>query len=311
MRAEYTVRMEEGMKEVQRRWMLAFMMSVLLMMNACATTNTKQFGFYVPKAEHWQDREVKNITADDGIKLAYREEGDIHCSKAFILVPGSTMYGYYYVPFMDKLASDKLYVRTIDLRGHGDSEGPRGDVPDEFSLIKDLHAHITQILSINPQVKIIISGHSMGAGICGKYLEKYGYDSVAGAVYLAPFFHWRQPGMKSVKYVDVDMFKTIFGDDHGVTQVYHPTSDDLKLVRKYTKMMSKASMVTDYSSFRSNHTTHSLYLIGKKDELFDWEESPSIFKNQSNMELAVIEEATHLDILERCPDEILQWLDSL
>lgn len=184
------------------------------------------------------------------------------------------------------------------------------DVPHENALIEDLHEHIEQTQSKSPRVKIIISGHSMGTGICGRYLEKYGYDSVHGAIYLAPFFHWRQPGMKPARYLDVSIFLTIFGYGHGVTQVYHPASEDPKLVREYTKMMSKASMVSDYRSLRINHVTPSLHLIGKNAELFDWEESPAIFKNQENMQLLVVDQATHLDIQLRASREISQWLDN-
>ena len=289
----------------------AFGVLVLLMINACADTDEKSFRFHVPEVEYWQDTDVSYLVADDAVRLAYRESGDVSADMAVILVPGSTMYGYYYIPFINGLSGEDTYVRVIDLRGHGDSEGPRGDVPHEDTLIEDLNKHIEQIRSKNPQVKIIISGHSMGAGVCGRYLEKHGYNSVHGAIYLAPFFHWRQPGMKPARYVDVDIFKTIFGDDHEVTQVYHPTSDDPKLVREYTKMMSRASMVKDYRSFRISHTTPSLYLIGKNDELFDWEKSPAIFKNRENMHLLIVDQATHLDIHIRASRKISQWLDNL
>jgi hypothetical protein len=116
--------------------------------------------------------------------------------------------------------------------------------------------------------------------------------------------------MKPAGYVDVDMFRTIFGDDHDVTQVYHPTSDDPKLVRKYTKMMSRASMLSDYSSFRSDHDTPSLYLIGVNDELFASEESPTIFLKRDNMKLVVMDEATHSTSLQK-PWRNPQWIDAL
>ncbi len=290
---------------------MVFTFGVLLLINACAVTHEKPFSFHVPEGDYWQDTVLSYLVADGGVRLAYRESGDISAHKAVILVPGSTMYGYYYIPFIKGLSGEDTYVRAIDLRGHGDSEGPRGDVPHEDALVEDLNKHIEQIQSANPQGKIIISGHSMGAGICGRYLEKYGYDSVHGAIYLAPFFHWRQPGMKPARYVDVNIFKTIFGNDHEVTQVYHPSSKDPKLVREYTKMMSKASMVKDYRSFRINHTTPSLYLIGKNDELFDWEKSPGIFKNRENMQLLIVDQATHLDIHIRASRKISQWLDNL
>jgi len=278
-------------------------------LTGCATYKPDKFPFYIPYTEPWKDLQIQYIKGLDGTSLAYRQLGDIKADKILIIVPGSTMYGFYYVPYMEKINRFGVTVRTIDLRGHGDSEGPRGDVPDEESLIDDLHRHIVDVKNVNPTAKIFIAGHSLGAGVCGKYLEKYGYDSVTGAVYFAPFFHWRQPGMKPSTYVDVNYLKIIFGGAHAITQVYHPASDDPKLVRKYTKIMSQASMLSSYESFRSRHNTPCLYLIGKEDELFDWQEAPSIFKDTSRMKTIVYENATHLDILDNSLRDTLAWLD--
>lgn len=271
-------------------------------------SHPKDFKFNLPDISPWTDIEIKFLTASDGIKLAYRELGNIQSQKGMIIVPGSTMYGYYYIPFMKSMLDEDLYIRVIDLRGHGDSGGDRGDVPDENSLVEDLNAHVSHINSMNPNMKIVICGHSMGAGVCGRYLETYGYDSVDGAVYLAPFFHYRQPGMKDADYVDVNIFMTIFGSDHEITQVYHPTGDDPKLVRKYTKIMSKASMVKDFFSFKENHTTKSIFVIGKQDELFDWVESQRIFSDSKNISYIILSDATHLDVDVKGSEEVVNWL---
>ncbi len=287
------------------------MVCLLIGFQGCSTMKTGRFFFHVPQRSTWEDMEVQYIQAPDATRLAYRQAGSSHASKVLIIVPGSTMYGYYYVPFMMANVRDWLTIRTIDLRGHGDSYGPRGDVPEVQSLIDDLYCHIRSIKKVNPDAKIIVAGHSMGAGICGKYMEKFGYDSVDGVICFAPFFHWRQPGMKSVKYVEVSLFKTFFGTSHTVTQVYHPTSNDPKLVRSYTKIMSKASMVTDYGKFRESHATPALYMIGKRDELFDWEESQKILKDWRNLKVVVIDDAAHLDIMEKGSAEVLEWIQRM
>jgi|GEM_PF-3391711 len=283
---------------------------LFLVIGACATPGNGDFDFFVPDYSGLTDAQVHYLTAYDGVPLAYREIGDTTTEKILLIVPGSTMYGYYYLPFMKDMGND-LYTRVIDLRGHGDSGGPRGDVPHEESLIDDVHIHIENLISLNPHAQIYIAGHSMGAGICGKYLEKYGYDSVKGAVYIAPFFHYRQPGMKGAGYVDVDIFKTIFGDDHAITQHYHPSGDDPKLVREYTKIMSKASMLSDYNSFRRNHSTQALYLMGTKDELFDWQDSPRIFSGCGSVKVVIIGGATHLDILGTSTKPLLEWMSDV
>jgi pimeloyl-ACP methyl ester carboxylesterase len=225
------------------------------------------FRFSLPDVAEYKDVSIRFITAKDNIKLAYREAGSPASPIGLIFIPGSTMYGYYYIPLINELSKKNCLVRVIDIRGHGDSEGARGDVQSENDLIEDLSLHIKDLALKNPHMKIIIGGHSMGGGICGRYLEHYGYESVKGVVYVAPFFHYKQPGMKNPGYVDVNIISFIFGGDHSVLQVYHPNSGDPKLVREYTNIMSKASMVSDFSSFRKNHNTPAVYVIGKDDEL--------------------------------------------
>lgn len=281
---------------------------VIMLLSACGHP-AGDFSFEMPDTTYGKDIGVKYIEADDGIQLAYRDMGEIEAPKAMVIVPGSTMYGYYYLPFMRAMAEKELYLRVIDLRGHGDSGGKRGDVPGENTLVNDMDRHISEIRSANSDAEIFLCGHSMGAGICGRYLETYGYGAVAGAVYLAPFFHYRQPGMKDADYVDVNIFKTVFGGNHEVTQVYHPSSDDPKLVRKYTKMMSRASMVSDFSDFRQDYDTDTLFLIGKKDELFDWRESKAIFPDSEPIDYVVLPEASHLDVDLKGGQIIKKWLE--
>lgn len=286
---------------------IGFFMVIGLLFQSCSTSEVIKFN--LPNIPLWKDVNVNFVKSDDGVQLAYRESGNMKSDKALIFVPGSTMYGYYYIPFMKAISGKNLYIRVIDLRGHGNSGGKRGDVPHENSLVDDLNKHILKIKSVNPGIEIIIGGHSLGAGVCGRYLEKYGFDSVNSVLYISPFFHYKQPGMKDTSYVDVNYFKTIFGDPHDITQVYHPARDDPKLVRTYTKMMSIASMVEDYHQFSKSHKTRALFIEGKKDELFEWEEATNIFQNQDGIKYIFLPTAAHLDIFFKGgANKIKEWL---
>lgn len=259
---------------------------------SCTTAGS--FRFNLPDTAVVKDIKVQYIRSEDNIKLAYREAGSPTGKTGIIFVPGSTMYGYYYVPLINELSKYNILVRVIDIRGHGNSDGARGDVPDENRLIDDLSLHIRDMKSKNPEINIIIGGHSMGGGICGRYLEHYGYNSVKGVIYIAPFFHWKQPGMKNPGYVDVSIFKIIFGGDHTKSQIYNVNSDDPKLVREYSNIMSRASMVSDFSQFRKNHSTDTIFVIGKDDELFDWEKSLLIF-NDKRVRYILLDNTGHLN----------------
>lgn len=281
------------------------LLSVLVLLS-CSTT--RNFESNLPNVSPWADLKIHFLKTDDGIELAYRELGDIKSKRALIIVPGSTMYGYYYIPFMRSISGNNIYTRVIDIRGHGDSGGRRGDVSHENSLADDLALHIKNIRLMNPNAQLFLAGHSMGAGICGRYLEKYGFDSVNGVIYFAPFFHYKQPGMKNVNYVEVSIFKTLFGDLHEVTQVYHPATNDSKLVTEYTKIMSIASMVGDYNKFRTRHTTRTLFMIGKQDELFEWEDAMSIFGEREEIVYSILQNSTHLNLPLNGADKIKNWI---
>lgn len=116
--------------------------------------------------------------------------------------------------------------------------------------------------------------------------------------------------MKNPGYVDVNFFKVLFGGDHTISQIYHPHSDDPKLVKEYTTMMSRASMVSDYSEFRINHTTTALLIIGKDDELFDWEKTFQIFNNK-NIKHILLNNTGHLNFKPESYKEVCKFINSL
>ena len=59
------------------------------------------------------------------------------------------------------LSSCGLSVRTYDHRGHGQSGGARGDVPDTLAMVRDAELVIRQF-SLNSGTRPLLFGHSMG-----------------------------------------------------------------------------------------------------------------------------------------------------
>jgi len=269
----------------------------------------KECNFHIPDLSKWDDIKVEYLTSSDNIELAYRQLTPKNPQKAIIFIPGATMYGYYYIPFMEKIYNKNILIRVIDLRGHGDSGGKRGDAPDDDSIINDLKLHINDIQNKYKEIDLFIGGHSMGAGICGRFLEKYGSFDIKGIIYIAPFFHYSQPGMKDAGFVEVDILKLISGEDHEITYTYYPMGNDPKLVRYYTKIMGKATMVEDYNKFKKENNIYSLLAIGKNDELFEWNKIFNDFNNNSKMIKVAIENETHLGIIYNSIEFIINWIN--
>jgi hypothetical protein len=106
---------EEIVMICMRRFLLrpgSFVLSVslVLFLSACATTQGMISRFYVPDFSNVQDIPVQFDLAEEGTALAYRQIGDISAEKTIIIVPGSTMYGYYYIPCLKKTTIHMLFI---------------------------------------------------------------------------------------------------------------------------------------------------------------------------------------------------------
>ena len=103
----------------------------------------------------------------------------------------------------------------------------------------------------------------------------------------------------------------LFGNEHEITHTYNPVGNDQKIVKVYTKIMSKASMVENYNKFKKDDSVTSLMIIGKNDELFEWNKLFKDFNNNPNIKKIVIENETHLGIIFNSvtADYITEWIN--
>lgn len=74
-------------------------------------------------------------------------------------------------PHLRRLFADKCQVFQYDLRGHGRSGGPRGDVDSFAVFYRDLGDVITHLASENPDFQYTLCGHSMGALIAAGFVQ--------------------------------------------------------------------------------------------------------------------------------------------
>ncbi len=91
------------------------------------------------------------------------------------LVHGFGEHSGRYVHMAQALNVQDIAVISIDLRGHGRSEGKRGVVKNYSEFRADLEALLTKTRELYPSLPLILYGHSMGGGI----VLDYGYDNNA------------------------------------------------------------------------------------------------------------------------------------
>ena len=103
------------------------------------------------------------IQTSDGKTLFVRRWTSGAGAPASVLIlHGITGYSGPYGPMVaEQVAGAGFDVFGLDLRGHGFSDGRRGDYPSRERLVKDLGETLTHIRSKSK--KLVVMGHSLGA----------------------------------------------------------------------------------------------------------------------------------------------------
>jgi acylglycerol lipase len=101
------------------------------------------------------------VTTSDGVTLFLRKwEPPSPSNKAILILHGITAYSKPYEMFGNAISQAGFTAIGLDLRGHGLSDGIRGDYPSKERLINDL---IETISFLKKQFNsLIIFGHSLG-----------------------------------------------------------------------------------------------------------------------------------------------------
>ena len=123
------------------------------------------------------------VNTSDGITLFLRKwETQSPSNKAILILHGITAYSGPYEMFGDAISKTGFTAIGLDLRGHGLSEGIRGDYPSKERLISDL---VETILFLKKQFStLLIFGHSLG--VLSAFLAiKNSNEKIDGLIFLS------------------------------------------------------------------------------------------------------------------------------
>ncbi len=120
-----------------------------------------------------------------GLKLFYRFFLPSNLNKIIIVNHGAGGNGEYHVLLADEVISENVGVYVMDYRGHGNSEGKRGDIEDFRLILSDLHEFVLFIKNKHPAIPIILHGESMGGAVAINYLCLYQSD-IKGLLLFSP-----------------------------------------------------------------------------------------------------------------------------
>lgn len=259
------------------------------------------------------------IKAADGIDLAYYPK--IPKSKpvaALIFLHGGGAYSGAGYQNLAKGLSEKydISVYLIDLRGHGNSGGPRGDAPSVEQVWEDLKLLITAVREKNPGIPLYLGGHSSGGGLVLNYLTWDKKTKVDGYFFISPQFGYKsatareniRSSFTTVRYwvfiLSAISGGRLFGHTTAVYFIYPEKilASQPLMLQSITRHMS-VSMTPDapQKQFSKIDKPFGLF-IGEKDELFAPEKIVK-YSDYSNKEIQmksvskIVENENHLSIL--------------
>lgn len=272
---------------------------------------------------------LRMLPATDGVLLAYYPfAADRPVAKLVFYHGGGahSLAGYQYLA--DSL-SRKYRISTylVDIRGHGQSGGDRGDAPSREQVWRDVSTVLTAIESEMPQAPTFLGAHSSGAGLLLNFLTGPGAESVHGLVLIAPEFGYRARVKRETRdqFARVNYLAFLV---HGITggrlcghceavdfDYAEETRTKAGLLSAYTVNMSKAVTPHDPENQLRRLKGRLGVWVGTQDELFDALKLRQFILAAAGADLAVdfyaVGQATHLSILVLVDAAIAQWIGAV
>jgi len=185
-----------------------------------------------------------------GPRLFYRAGFVDSADAAVILIHGfgehSGRYGY----LADSLHEAGVATFGIDLRGHGQSEGPRGHVDDFDDFSDDISCACTVVQERLPGVPVFLMGHSMGGLAVSAFVARHP-EAISGCILSSPVFGLGEetswPKMLAVRMLDrwapsmtLPAGFSSYDLSHDVAQVAAYANDPLVLRRGSVRLFNEA-----------------------------------------------------------------------
>lgn len=137
----------------------------------------------------------QQLTTEDGIPLAVTDwlpDPGVPVTGSILLMHGLGEHAGRYAHVVRFFNRCGLLVRSYDHRGHGRSDGPRGDVPDQTALLRDAKL-VLDDLSRQQQLRYpelatsapLLFGHSMG-GLFAARFAVAGMSPLRGLILSSP-----------------------------------------------------------------------------------------------------------------------------
>jgi alpha-beta hydrolase superfamily lysophospholipase len=130
------------------------------------------------------------ITTNDKVNIFIHAWVPGNAQRILLCVQGLGGHGGYYEELACQLALEGTIVVAPDLRGHGHSDGVRGDIDGFDRYLADIDIAVTWVSTTWPDTPIFVLGESMGASIAIQYVTNGQFCAhqipLVGLVFVSP-----------------------------------------------------------------------------------------------------------------------------
>ncbi len=270
------------------------------------------------------------LTSSDGVQLAYYPFVDNASKKIVILYAGAGLYGNKVYQWVAKNLYEKhgIGCYVFDIRGHGHSNGVRGDGPSIKQVLRDVSSAVQLVKQQHPKANLYLTGHSSGAGLIINWAAQIGnnHNNIDGYIFIAPYLGPKSDALKEHKNPEdsfvknvrtwVYILSAIFPNSfciHWNAVFFNYSSQLLKqnplIVPEYSYVMSMATTPYEIQELIPKIDKPTAIFIGSDDEQFI---ASNILSYVSLMNVPVqaqmIDGAKHLSILLEAPTLIAEYL---
>ncbi len=141
---------------------------------------------------------VGYLEGTGGVRVFYRAWEVADPAGCVLFVHGLGEHGGRYDRLAEVVGTLGLDLYSIDLRGHGRSQGRRGHVSDFACFLRDLDRLRRRAGRETTGRATFLVGHSLGGLVVGRYAEAFAPDGLRGVVFVTPFVETEMsiPGWK-------------------------------------------------------------------------------------------------------------------
>lgn len=307
---------------------LIIALSLILIDGKANTIDTNNLKFNELAIDYSLIPSLSDYVCRDGKSLEYRYYPS-NSKKVLVLLHGSGWHSTYFLPLAKYISSNNIAsVYTPDLRGHGRNPFKRGDISYINQLEDDLADFIEHIKKKDPDIKIIIGGHSSGGGLALRFAGS-DYGSVADAyLLLSPFLKYNAPtirrnsggwasphmariiGLSMLNNLGITLLNKLNVIDFNMPLSYRDGTETLS----YSFRLNTGFAPRNYKKDLVKIKQKLFVAVGSADESFIADAfKPEIVKYKKDATITVLEGMTHMGIVmgEEIRPVIKAWIDDV